>query len=109
MKTGILKKSLTDAQGVSNIPYLDENTELITNTDIEKTPFKLIGSETTGYWVAMGPYRLTEAKNTKEEVIHELNEKTWEMIGNFIYAIMAGRDIINEKINNGETIKGITE
>lgn len=97
MKEGILKKSLTDAQGANNIPYLDENTEKVINKKIETTPFNLIGGEGK-YWVAMGPYRLTEPKETEEEVLNELKEVSWELIGNFIYAVMAGRDMLVEKL-----------
>lgn len=99
MKEGILKKSLTDAQGANNIPYLDENTEIMEREKVEGTPFEVIGNKETGYWVAFGMFRLTE-QGTKEEAYNGIAQKGWDMIGNFIYAAMANRDIVNEQMKN---------
>lgn len=88
-KKGILKEH----SGDENIPSLDENKELIERVKIKGTPIEVIGSKEVGYWASMGLFRLTEKRDTIDEVVYEVEEKGWEIMINVMCAIMAGRDM----------------
>lgn len=88
-KKGILKEQ----SGDEKIPNLDEGRELIERVKIEGAPIEVIGSSEVGYWASMGLFRLTEKRDTIEEVKYEVEERGWEIMINVMCAIMAGRDM----------------
>lgn len=57
----------------------DSNYELITRTDVEDSPFVIIGKDNE-YFGVMGKYRITEPEETKEEVLKKLQKITWNRI-----------------------------
>lgn len=65
----------------------DDNDQLIEREQIPNTPFWIIGNKTDGYYLVMGKYRLTEVKNTKEEVKTHLLENIWHVILSMIIAV----------------------
>lgn len=95
---GILKTSTGD----ETIPNLEENTMELEKYEVPKTPFHIIGNQEQGYWGTMGAYRITglyEQLNEVEEYINEINN--WELIGNFVTALMdANNKIQNKKGGN---------
>lgn len=82
-------KWFTAADENLKLPYHFQNEEasekqLIEQHEITGTPFKITGNKTKGYWLTMGPYRLTEVKHTKLEVIEELEDNKWNIIARCI-------------------------
>lgn len=64
-----------------------DNNELLHKEKIDGSPLWIIGEPTTGYFVAMGKYRLTE-KVTKLETARLLPySNMWEIIINIIAVI----------------------
>ena len=66
-----------------------QNEELITRTEVENSPFTIIGMEGQ-YFGSMGKYRITERYDSLEEVKGELSKITWNRICQIIL-------ILNEK------------
>lgn len=61
------------------------NSQLISKTEIEGTPFEIISTE-EGHFLAIGRYRLTETTLNKNNIIEQLENKTWDIIINLINA-----------------------
>ncbi len=58
-----------------------KKTELVTRTNIENSPFEIIGiKEKNEYFATLGEYRITEIFKTKKEAIKEVSEITWNRI-----------------------------
>lgn len=93
-------KGILKTANNSDIPNLEENEELITREEVKGTPFHILGDSEKGYSLTYGIFRISESKETKEEVLELTKEPNWDIIGNFIFAIMAGRDMMNEKIKS---------
>ncbi len=53
--------------------------ELITREDVQDSPFTIIGVDGK-YFGSMGKHRITQPKETIEEVRKELQEMTWNRI-----------------------------
>lgn len=88
-KRGILKETTGD----ENIPDISENELQISREKIEGTPFEIIYQESIGYWLSMGIFRLSEPKETAEEIKLVILDKGWDTIINVMCAIIAGRDM----------------
>jgi len=61
----------------------------VKTTELEGTPFILI-EEAGGYYGIMGKYRLTEKKESLEEVKEEITEMSWN---NIVKVMMIVNDI----------------
>lgn len=61
---------------------------LITRERINKTPFTVIGNEETGYFIAMGDYRLTEIHKRIEQAMAEILEEPWNVTLKMMSAII---------------------
>lgn len=59
----------------------------MTNEPIKGTPFRLIGNNTQGYSLAVGKYKLTEPKETREDALRILTKVDWDIIANMIVII----------------------
>lgn len=71
--------------------------EIVSYEKLENTPFTLVEVE-TGVFGAIGLNRVTEIRDTKEEVRDELMEITWDRITQVIW-------IIAEKINKVKNVE----
>lgn len=87
-KIGILKEQ----SGDENITDISENKQMFERIKVEETPFEIIGSEKTGWWISLGAFRLCEPQ-LKSSCERMIREKDWEMIINVLCAIMAGKDM----------------
>lgn len=56
------------------------NEELVKRETVEETPFTIISVEDKKHFGVMGEYRITEERETKEEVKKEVEEITWNRI-----------------------------
>lgn len=74
-------KSLTNAVDTNT-----DNRQLILKREIKGTPFTLTGNEDQGYFLTLGNYRLTEAKETPEEATEEIESNTWNIISRLVAA-----------------------
>ncbi len=58
-----------------------KNEQLVTRTNIENSPFEIIGiKDKKEYFATLGEYRITEIFKTKKEAIKEVSEITWNRI-----------------------------
>lgn len=55
-------------------------TELVKMERIEETPFTLVTIEDKGSFIAIGEKRVSDFKESKEELIELINGKSWELI-----------------------------
>lgn len=83
----------------ANVTDNKNSGELIEQIEVEGTPFKMVGTEHHGYFVALGPYRLTETAGKKE--IKEFAEKLEKQDWNFLVAVIGA--VTQQTVN---TIKG---
>ena len=63
------------------------NTELIKREPIPTTPFMAVWTEKTGWIGVCGKYKLTDNYETKDELIQEVEKKSWDMIFNVMSMI----------------------
>lgn len=68
----------------TNAKENQNNSQLISKEQIEKTPFEIITSE-EGSFLAIGHYRLTET-TSKENIMQHLLTNQWDIIINLINA-----------------------
>lgn len=98
------------------------NTELIERHRVANTAFEICGSIEIGYFIAMGKYRLTAPKKTKEECLIMIAEKDYELLLGLMGATLLseytqqereliaqvrksiGADFITYNENNGEEL-----
>ena len=67
----------------------DKATELIKMEEIKNTPFILVNeTEKNTFFGVFGPYKVTEEKSTKDEVINELTPITYDNIIKIISCII---------------------
>lgn len=71
------------------------SSKLLEIEDIPNTPFKCVGSEETGYFIAMGSYRMTEPAETPAKAEDKLYTEQWDIIARLISVIVD----INNQIN----------
>lgn len=71
------------------------NEELISRTEIEGTPFTVIGIDNK-YFGVMGQYRITEEYEDKEAVIAGLKEMNWNRIVQVILILKELNTDINQ-------------
>lgn len=65
------------------------SSELIQREQIEETPFILIKTEDTPWFLTIGKYKIANEINlTKEQLIQLVNEKPWNLITIAIEAII---------------------
>lgn len=57
----------------------NRSTELITNEQIENTPFKIHGIENE-WFITLGDYRITQNYLTKDEAIKHLETHKWNVV-----------------------------
>lgn len=69
----------TNAKETDNLEYYRE--------EIEETPFAIIKKENK-YWAIMGDHRVTEEKQTREEVIEIIENKEWRFLTTVIAVIV---------------------
>lgn len=74
----------------TNVNETDKpNYHLVTNEKVdENSPFRLVGQEGTGYFIALANYRLTDFYETAEEAVSLLGNTNWTMIANLIVTMM---------------------
>lgn len=88
---------LKEQSDLSNTNILEkevnkQNSSFIEREEIKDSPFMIISTE-EGHFGVMAEYRITEIRNSKEEVMQELERITW----NRIVQVIA---LVNEKLNN---------
>lgn len=76
---------------------LKKNYEQLEKIEIEGTPFTMVGNKEIGYKVTHSIFAISETYNTKENCIKAVKKPSWDMIGNFIFSIMAGRDMMMQE------------
>lgn len=83
------------------------SSQLVEQEPIENTPFKVVGNENYGYFVALGNKRLTEPQPTKDEAIAHLTDhkKWWQIILNLIITLVP--DVLH--VLGQEQLKHTTE
>lgn len=81
----ILKQQLA---GYQNSNSDSRSTEIRMKKKIANTPFEIVGNEERGYFLAFGIFRISESKQTPEEVEEILKNETWFVIANMISAYM---------------------
>lgn len=64
-----------------------ENYELVKRTEIENSPFVIIGTE-KGCFGALGEYKVTEDYETKEEVEKDLGDVSWNNITRLVLVLI---------------------
>lgn len=74
-------KSLTSAEETEA-----SKKQLISREEIPGTPIIVAGNKDTGYFLALGRYRLTETMDTKEGAVMLLELETWNVISRLIAA-----------------------
>lgn len=94
METLTRESSLTNVEKQTKEDCLNE--ELIQREDIKDSPFQIITVDNKSFGV-MGKYRLTEEKETKDEIRKDLESITWNRI---IQVIMILDQINGDKKNN---------
>ncbi|AXH77139.1 MAG: hypothetical protein [Microviridae sp.] len=57
-----------------------ETGKLMEREEIIGTPFLIVGNEEKGYFLALGPYRLTEPTEYKYDVEKVLTEELWNIV-----------------------------
>lgn len=70
-------------QSQTNVEEKENNStssELIIREKIEGTPFTLIKLESTGWFLTLGKYRMSEPVDNKEELIQKVIDKDWNLI-----------------------------
>lgn len=73
---------------------LKSNTEEIQQEQIEGTPFKIIGNNEKGYFLAFGPYKITENQPTITDTKELLESRMWDIIANLVITIV---ETLNKK------------
>lgn len=58
----------------------DQIKQLVTNEEIEGTPFRLVGNKEKGYFIAFGKYKLTETEETKTAATNKLTTNQWDVL-----------------------------
>lgn len=58
--------------------------QLINQQDVPGTPFRVTGHPAKGYWITIGPYRITEMKPTKSEAVKDLETEKWNIIARLV-------------------------
>lgn len=53
--------------------------QLMEKTPIAGTDFDLVGNIERGYWIAFGRFRMTEARENKEEALQDLIINQWKI------------------------------
>ena len=72
------ESSLTNVEELTN---KDSGKEMIERYPIPESPFTVITiNEKKNHFGVMGEYRVTEEKNTRAEVVEELEKITWNRI-----------------------------
>lgn len=66
----------------------DYGTKLIVNEAIEGTPFRVRGSEETGYFATYGRIRLIEPVETPEQVIARMATPDWGTIATLVIGLI---------------------
>lgn len=61
-----------------------QNTQLMVREKLPNTPFTLIGNDEIGYFITMGPYRLTEHYPTPAEASEQIQIEQWQIIARMI-------------------------
>lgn len=73
----------------SNVEETPNNkSTLITHNKIEGTPFYVTGNEEKGYFIRLGDYKISEAKQTEDEAIKDLEENKWNIMVNIIATVV---------------------
>lgn len=83
----------------------DQNNQLIEREPIDGTPFYCVGNLETGFFIALGKYRLTEPKPSVYECMKQLQDNQWHIIMNLIITIQSTIEEVKSSNNtNGNTI-----
>lgn len=62
----------------------NKKSTLITRTQIQNTPFTLVGNKDKGYFLTIGTYRITNYYPTATEAKEQLYKEQWNIIMNLI-------------------------
>lgn len=89
-------QSQTNAEDQHN----NNSSELIEKTDVENSPFIIIGNEELGYFLAMGKYRMTQPMKTKQDVIAYLVSNTYNVIATMITTLITATNEYNTNHKN---------
>lgn len=92
------QQTQTEPQASSNIQNTadqdllnkrSDSTELSQQIKIPGTPFKIVGNQENGFFLALGQYKISENKDTPEEVQDLLILDQWNIIVNVCSTIFA--------------------
>lgn len=79
------------ADPASNSQYLSIEREVI-----KDTPFTMVGTKKSGYFLTMGKHRVSQAHKTKRELLKFLNKKDWTLITAVMIAFIHDRDLVDK-------------
>lgn len=82
-----LLKSQMSAEDQTNS---NSSEELLKRKTLTTNGIQVVGSETMGYFAAIGRFRISEIYKTPEEIEKLVEEKDWEIIGGLVGAITEG-------------------
>lgn len=71
--------------------------ELLTIEPLENTPFKVVGNDETGYFIALGKYKITNHYEDATKAIEYLKTNQWNVIISMVGAILKAENLINEQ------------
>jgi len=75
----------------------NSNSQLLDRKPLKNTPFELVGNQETGYFIALGRFRITEPAPTKEEAKLKLSEERWNIITQMITTLTDAMIKINNE------------
>lgn len=75
-----------------------QSSEMAEMDVIEGTPFTVVGNEERGYFIAIGKFRISEVKPTREEAECLLSTDRWNVIVNLIVTLAGEMDNFNDAV-----------
>lgn len=86
MSKSTKKHTLESSNGQTNAeenPH-SRNYSLIHREKVPNTPFEIVGNEETGYFLALGRYKLSQPTPTIDEAYAKLIDEQWNIILNLV-------------------------
>lgn len=93
-------------QSQTNVEGNHNNSQSLTieREIIPESPFTIVGTEKTGYWLTMGKHRITKEYKTKKEVMKKLTNPDWSIITSMIIAFVYDRKLVDEAYTRNTAI-----
>lgn len=96
-QTNIHTEQLNTSQSADQILNKDSSDDEMYVETLQDTPFRIVGNEKRGYFLAMGMYRLSETQDTPLKVKAWLKKNMWHVVGNMVVCMLETYKTLNEQ------------